>query len=190
MSESGKRKLLHTRQVVCRGYELDNGLWEIEGRMSDVKSFPMENRDRGGLIDVGEPLHDIGLTLTIDRTLKIHHAKAVIDAAPFNQCSGITGAFKRLEGLRLESGFTRKVREILGGVKGCTHLIELLGPISTTAYQTLWQTENGYNGNDPSILHGLADSCHTLARDGDVMAPLLPEGDSLTTDNNKREFGA
>ena len=28
-------------------------------------------------------------------------------------------------------------------VKGCTHLLELLGTISTTAYQTLWQTENG-----------------------------------------------
>jgi hypothetical protein len=33
MAESSRRKLLHTRQVSCRGYQLDDGRWEIEGQM-------------------------------------------------------------------------------------------------------------------------------------------------------------
>ncbi|WP_432696069.1 DUF2889 domain-containing protein [Marinobacterium sp. YM272] len=186
MSEQAQRKLLHTRSVECRGYQLDGGLWEIEGRMRDLKSFPMENEDRGG-IAVGEPLHDIALTLTLDRTLLIHRVEATIDASPFRQCPRITGAFKVLEGMRLKSGFTREARDKLGGVNGCTHLLELLGPIATTAFQTLWQSENGYSGDDPGVINAIVDTCHTLARDGEVMQRVLPQ--SAGGDPSKTEPG-
>lgn len=175
MTDTHKRKLLHTRQVQCKGYELDGGLWQVEGRMCDLKSFAMANADRGGRIEVGEPLHDMGLTLTFDRDLVIRQVEAFMDAAPFNRCAQITDAFKVLEGVQLVSGFRARAHELLGGVKGCTHLLELLGPIATTAYQTLWQSENGYSGDDPRVIQKLADNCHTLARDGEVMAPFLAE---------------
>ena len=46
--------------------------------------------------------------------------------------------FQRLVGLRIKSGWTQKVKELLGGVEGCTHLVELLGPVATTAFQTIY----------------------------------------------------
>lgn len=173
MSDSKRRKLLHTRHVECRGYLVEGGFWEVEGRMTDLKSFSMQNEDRGGVIAAGEPLHDIGLTLTVDRDLVIHKVHTVIDAAPFNGCARITDAFQALLGLQLVPGFNRHAKELLGGVKGCTHLLELLGPIATTAHQTLWQSENGYSGDDPQVAKLLVDSCHSLAREGKVMAPLV-----------------
>lgn len=187
-----RKKLLHTRHIQCKGYELDDGNWQIVGNMTDLKSFPMENRDRGGRIEVGEPLHDISLALTLDRNLVILAVDASIDAAPFSCCADITESFRMLEGLQLVPGFRKRAQSLLGGVKGCTHLLELLGPISTTAYQTLWQSENGYSGDDPEVVGMLADSCHTLARNGDVMAPLLADMDSNGTQcgEQKREFGA
>ncbi len=175
MAQSSRRKLLHTRHVQCKGYELGESLWEVEGRMTDLKSFAMTNQDRGGRIEVGEPLHDMGLSLTFDRDLVIRRVEAFVDSAPFNICADITESFKVLEGVRLVSGFRSRAYELLGGVKGCTHLLELLGPIATTAYQTLWQSEQGYSGDDPAVLEMLADNCHTLKRDGEVMAPLLAE---------------
>ncbi len=172
MAESGSKKLRHTRQVVCQGFELDNGLWQIEGRMTDIKSFTMRSPYRGGQIPVGEPLHDISLSLTLDAELRIHAVVAGIDAAPFKSCAQISTAFQALVGLRLLPGFSRQAKELLGGVKGCTHLLELLGPIATTAYQTLWQSEQGYNGNDPRVTDFLINSCHALSEDGEVVREL------------------
>lgn len=174
MTDSTMRKLLHTRQVSCRGYQLDDERWEIEGRMVDLKNFPMANRDRGGQIAVGEPLHDISLSLVIDKALRILHVRASIDAAPFNQCANITSAFSVLEGMSLTQGFSRQAKALLGGVQGCTHLLELLGPIATTAYQTLWQSEGGYDVDGPEV-ETLINSCHTWSRDSGAAAKLLSE---------------
>ncbi|WP_210397447.1 DUF2889 domain-containing protein [Motiliproteus sediminis] len=181
---SGNRRLLHTRHVVCQGFALDNGLWEIEGRMSDLKSFAMRNPDRGGEIPLGEPLHDITLALTLDAELRIHAVRVAMDATPFKSCAAITGAFQALKGLRLLPGFSRQAKELLGGVKGCTHLLELLAPIATTAYQSLWQSENGYNGDDPAVTGFLINSCHALAEEGEVvqgMAAQLALPEELAT---------
>ncbi len=169
MAESRQRQLLHTRQVVCRGFKLPDGLWEVEGRMIDLKNFPMASAYQGGTIAVGDPLHDMALTLTFDRRLIVRSIRATIDAAPFHTCQSVTGAFSALEGLSLNSGFTRQARERLGGVKGCTHLLELLGPIATTAHQTLWQGKGGYVPTDPKVVDLLLDSCYSLARDGVVV---------------------
>ncbi len=169
------RQLLHTRQVSCQGYLRSDGLWDIEGRMTDIKSFDMHNPDRGGQIAAGEPLHDISLTLTFDRTMKIREVSARIDYSPFNQCPRIIKAFQQLVGLRVSPGFSRQVKELFSGVSGCTHLVELLPPIATTAYQTLWQSEKGYDGDDPEVHKFLLNSCHALAVDGDVIKTHWPE---------------
>ena len=52
-------------------------------------------------------------------------------------CGDIAPDFKKLIGLRIGGGFHRAVRERLGGVHGCTHIVELLGPVATTAFQTV-----------------------------------------------------
>ena len=164
-----KRQLRHTRHVVCQGFALDNGLWEIEGRMSDLKSFAMRNADRGGQIALGEPLHDISLALTLDAELRVQGVRVAMAATPFRSCARISGAFQALNGLQLRPGFSRRAKALMGGVQGCTHLLELLGPIATTAYQTLWQSESGYNGDDPAVTGFLLNSCHALAEDGEVV---------------------
>ena len=38
---------MHTRTVECRGYLRDDGLWDIEGHMTDTKPFDIPNEDRG-----------------------------------------------------------------------------------------------------------------------------------------------
>ena len=170
-----KRTLLHSRNIQCNGFGRSDGLWDIEARMTDIKSFDMENPDRGGQIVAGDALHDISLIVTVDRTMLIKSVEARIDLSPFTECNMITQKFQQLVGLRIYPGFSRQVKEIFAGIKGCTHLIELLPIISTTAYQTLWQSENGYDGDDPEIHKFLLDSCHALARDGSTVQRFWPE---------------
>ena len=38
------RKLSHNRVIDCRGYERDDGLWDIEGHLTDVKTETWFNR--------------------------------------------------------------------------------------------------------------------------------------------------
>ncbi|MEH6825242.1 MAG: DUF2889 domain-containing protein [Motiliproteus sp.] len=133
------RSKVHSRQIQCDAFERDDGLWDIEGHLTDVKSFDWINRDRGGVIRAGEPLHGMSLRLTIDLDFNIHRVDAVIDFAPHNICAEIVGVYKKLEGHRIGPGWTRLTKQLFGGVTGCTHLRELLGPIAATAFQALFK---------------------------------------------------
>ena len=47
LSEPVKRRHLHTRTVTIEGFAREDGLWDIEGRMTDLKTYGFPNRDRG-----------------------------------------------------------------------------------------------------------------------------------------------
>ncbi len=81
-------------------------------------------------------MHGMGIRLTIDADLVIHDAVAVTDFSPFRICPNITPNFRKLIGLNLGKGFSRAAREVVGGTKGCVHLVDLLDPIAATAHQT------------------------------------------------------
>jgi len=130
------RQHLHTRRVVCQGFFRDDGLWDIEGRITDEKSYEHANEWRGPL-KPGDFVHDMSIRLTIDHSFTIVDAEAVTDKSPYSMCGDIAPAFKKLVGLRIGGGFHRAVRERLGGIHGCTHIVELLGPVATTAFQTV-----------------------------------------------------
>jgi hypothetical protein len=174
LPEPVARTLIHRRDVICRGFRRDDGLWDIEGRLTDSKTYPFHNELRGTL-EPGEPVHDMWLRLTIDDELVVRAVCAVTDAAPFAICPAIGPAFAKLEGLRLGPGFRRAVQERLGGVQGCTHLVELLGPIATTAYQTVVPLlARERPARDETLMPRHVNSCHALARDGDVVRRHYP----------------
>ena len=89
LSKSSPRRHVHTREIRCQGYKRDDGLWDIEGSMTDTKPYPVENRDRDG-INAGEPIHFMEIRLTIDDDMVIHEAEATTNAGPFNVCGAIT----------------------------------------------------------------------------------------------------
>jgi len=181
LSPPAPRRPLHTRRIECRGYRRDDGLWDIEGHLTDTKDYAFANAHRG-TIEPGEPLHDMALRLTVDDDLTIVAAEAVTDAAPFGVCDAIAPAFARLEGLAIRPGFNRKVKELLGGVRGCTHLVDLIGPVATTAFQTIYpilQREREARGEASADRQGrkpgLIDSCHAFAADGAIVRQRWPE---------------
>jgi hypothetical protein len=174
LSAPEAREPIHHRRIDCRGYRRADGLWDIEGHLTDVKSYPFANRYRGE-IQPGEPLHDMWLRLTLDDHLTVIRAEAATAAGPFAICPAITPAFKALEGLKIGPGWRKAVASRLGGIQGCTHLVELLGPLATTAYQTIfsWRAQHEpevERDRPPSHLN----SCHALARDGEVVREHYP----------------
>ena len=83
-----------------------------------------------------------------------------------------------MKGLRIGPGWNRKVRERVGGVLGCTHLVDLLRPVATVAFKTVRKATNMSTavekaGTDDSPSQ--IDSCHALAGDGDVVRDRWPD---------------
>ena len=129
------RKLMHTRAIECKGYEREDGLWDIEAHLADTKPYVHTRRMGGRERQPGEPVHDMWLRFTIDLDMKIHDVEAKTDEGPYPVCGDIVANFKGLIGLSITAGWRRQIAERVGGVRGCTHLVELLGPLGTTAYQ-------------------------------------------------------
>ena len=183
------RQHLHTRRVSCQGFYRDDGLWDIEGRITDTKTYEHGNEWRGTL-KPGDFVHDMSIRLTLDHRFIIVDVEAVTDKSPYRICGDVTPDFKKLIGLRIGPGFNRAVRERLGGVHGCTHLVELLGPIATTAFQTAGsrkanelqaahRTRIGKppKPRDPSApprKPHVIDTCHAWASKGEVVKRWAP----------------
>jgi hypothetical protein len=124
------------------------------------------------------------LRLTVDDRLVIHAVEAATDQSPFAVCPAVVPKFQVLQGLRIHPGFHKQVRDLLGGVQGCTHLVELLGPVATTAYQTIFPYRERQRLRDPKASAPAAtprrkprliDSCHAFASDGEVVKRYWPD---------------
>jgi hypothetical protein len=172
-----QRKLLHTRTIVCRGYQREDGDWEMEGAITDVKNYVANAGERKN-IPAGEPVHSMAMRLTLDTALTIKAATAVTDYAPNILCPNILPNFQRLVGLSLTKGFRKAVKEQVGGTQGCVHLVDLLGPMATTTYQTanfdrnqkLRAAAKTGNATRPPFL----DTCHTWASGSEVVKREFP----------------
>lgn len=168
------REPIHTRQVTTEGFARADGLWDLEGRLTDTKSYAFANHDRG-TIAAGDPIHAMALRLTVDDDLVVRAVAASIDHAPFALCPRITPAFDALVGVRIAPGWKRQVRALLGGTKGCTHLVELLDALATTAFQTIGPIKARRAPPDPGRRPALLDSCHAQARSSPVVARQWPD---------------
>ena len=180
LSAPTHRTALHFRNIECHGYRRGDGLFDVEGRVTDSKTYDFPNQFRGE-IKAGENIHNMSLRLTLDENLVIHEVEAGFESYPYRICPDIAPAFDSLKGLKIGPGWTVKVRALLGKTKGCTHLTELLGPVSTVAFQTIIparQREEKEAGNkdetQPSKPLQL-NSCHAYADDSDVVRKHWPD---------------
>jgi hypothetical protein len=188
LSQPVAREIQHFRDFQFAGYRRADGLFDIEGRMTDRKPYAFPNEWRG-IVPIDDPLHDMRIRLTLDEHFLIHDAEAVTSASPYDICGAITPAFAALKGHHISKGWTRLLSEKFGGHHGCVHHVEMLRAMATVAFQTLygWQErkkrEAGLSKADgppagdttPGKKPGFLDSCHALASDGEIVRTHWPE---------------
>lgn len=176
LPSSVDRELIHTRTLDIQIFRRSDGLWDVDGRLIDVKPFEYFMLDATRAAD--EPIHDMSLRLTIDRDLKVRDACAHMDQGAHSICDRITPDYSKLAGLAIGPGWVRKARERLGGIAGCTHLNEMLGQMATAALQAMWSekeaeqiAETGTYELDP----GVVNSCHTYRQDSHYVETYFPD---------------
>lgn len=178
------RAKIHTRTIVCDAYRSDDGLYDIEATLRDVKPMDVNIAGRGS-VRAGDPVHDLTLRITIDGKKKIANATVTVAQAPFGSCTSISEAYERLVGLTIRPGFTRLVKEMFRATAGCTHLTELLPVIATVAYQVARDKQRDSDcRSDAADEYFYIDSCYSLKENGDNVKRYFPKfykaRDSLT----------
>jgi len=176
LSAPAPREHLHNRDIALRGYYREDGLIDVEAHLTDTKTHRGKHDD-GSWREIGEPVHDMWLRVTINPAREIVACEASMDATPFAICPGAAANFGRLVGLRIEGGFIRAAMARVGGAEGCTHLRELLQQVGTVAFQTLYSV--GKLSDDPAHMEGrkppLLNTCHAWAETAAMVAERFPE---------------
>ena len=189
LPESIEREELHTRQIIMRSYRRKDGLYDIEARVLDTKAQPFSPPLIQTPIAPGAFIHDLSIRLVIDEWLVIHDAIASSDSTPFAVCKQAPPTLAVLKGEKIGGGWNKLIREKFKGATGCTHLMEMLSPMATTAMQTLYPyiqhrpVRTDENGRPLKI-----DSCYAYASNRDVVQRIWPmhyDGPKVTEDNSQ-----
>jgi len=190
--------LIHTRQYETRVYQSSEDELLVRGVVSDMKP--------PGLYVVGDPdpleVHQMQLEMRVSLPeLKILKAQVVFETHPHSQCPMIAKDYEKLVGLSIARGFNRKIRDLFGGERGCTHTNALLQAMAPAVIQATWSVsirKNREQGeglglrNAPDRDKRIAantNTCHIWSEDGEHVAslrrgdsppdPLLPIRDRL-----------
>jgi hypothetical protein len=174
LPQAQPREKKHHRKIDCEGFLRDDGLWDIDVHLVDTSSY-----DRGGLIRAGEAVHDMWLRFTIDLDFLIHDVHAASEQTPFAICPRAADAMRELIGLRIAPGWRRQVRERIASNYSCTHLMDLLGQLTATAYQTLHAALEEREAAKEAVGQARAkppiiDTCLALSSSGEVVRKRWP----------------
>ena len=171
LSAPATRERLHSRSVVYEGFRRSDGLFDIEGHLTDVKDHDITLLS--GVRRGGDAIHDMSVRVTIDRDYVIRDIDAQIDAMPYpGGCDTITPHYRALIGANLLHGFRKRLHDSMGHVRGCTHLTEMLSSLPTAAVQTFagLKRREDEGAHKPFQL----DRCHALETTTETVRRFYP----------------
>lgn len=142
------RQLVHGRQLVCRAYRRDDGRWDIEGRLADVKT--RDFRLGGVQVAAGEPYRALALALTVDGALVVKEARigAETKAAGSAAEARAATACATLHGRCIDAHSAPETTARFAQAAECSHLAELLAAVIATAGETVLAPRAGGPGAD------------------------------------------
>jgi hypothetical protein len=162
---------IHTRDISLATYSHTDSKIIIHGVLKDQRHVKIWNL--AGEVKEPGTIHHMDVKLLIrPNPLTIEDACAQMLTIPMPECSDTLDIVEKLKGVEIKAGFSRDIRRIMGGNKGCTHLCKL---VSVMAQEIVhgWLTEkNRENSPIPQDKKSfnekvfLIDSCRMWEKDG------------------------
>ena len=160
----------HQRTITLDGYVREDGLFDIEAELKDTKAYSFPSRAHGE-IKKGEALHHMHVRVTVCENFEVKAAEAVTYAGPYHECPQGAKAIENLVGKTIQPGWKKIVQRAMGGQQGCTHITELMGPVATIAFQTIYaekakrlrEADTQANSETAPQMSGLLNSCYALS---------------------------
>ena len=179
--EKLKGQKVHTRSIRIDTYSVDEGRVIVEGVLEDTRPMPIytivKRRREPGIV------HGMVVRLLLGgMPTEILDAEAEMPAVPMDGCTEAIDSVKRLVGLPIVYGFSKAVKDRLGGPLGCNHLTSLILTMGSASVQGM-AAHRGQTPPPPeareAMLEYVKDSCCVWREDGEHYKNTLAEIKSL-----------
>ena len=163
-------KLVHTREISIRTSDLGDHYVLVEGSLLDHRYPPGQNE----VSEEAELVHHMVIRLKVKGPeMLIEKAEATMPHHPREECPEVLPWIRNLEGLRIATGYSMKVKKVIGGTRGCAHLTSLVIAMGESAVQGYWAAyEVGRTGIREEIIKKFINTCHLWKEDGPIVRGL------------------
>lgn len=166
-------RLVHERAYIIRAYVTKQGHLLLRGVVRDQKPPGLYVADDPSPLTIHQMVVDLELSVP---SLEITRAEVVFESHPHDSCPAIAAGYAALVGLAVGRGYNRRVVELFGGPRGCTHVTALLQAMAPVAVQARLAANRARLTAEPDT-DGAAErvrdlrlrnvgSCHLWADDG------------------------
>jgi len=177
LPEPAERDPIQTRDITVSAFRRTDGLWDVEGRLLDTAAYDIPNFYRG-IIPAVTAIHDMKIRLTLNADVEIVEVAVDMDAHPYEVCPGVLPSFQQLKGEKIGPGWNRKLKQLLGGVNGCVHVVDLLRPVGTVGFKTV-RREAGKDDTPKEQRQDYSpyqiNTCHALSSTGPIVKSRWPD---------------
>lgn len=168
-------ELVHNRELSIKTYDCGDNIILIEGRLKDYRyrPKPMEGSDSPRLV------HDMVVRLKVrGPEMLIEEVEAEMPRHPREGCEEVIPWLRKLEGMRIATGFTMKVKELIGNSNGCAHLTSLviaMGPAAVQGYWAAYGLDSSKLSIKDEAVRKVINTCYLWREDGPLVKRLLEE---------------
>ena len=111
--------------MVYQGFDREDGLWDIEAALTDVKTYDFRvSTERP--FPAQDPIHGLKIRVTLNDHMVIQDIATSMDDIPHPECAGAPHGMHKLIGCTMGPGWRKVINEHVGGTEGCTHMLALL----------------------------------------------------------------
>ncbi len=169
-----KIKKIHTRNISISTYSSGEDSIIVEGklkddRLTDYYLITGEKKSAG-------VIHNMIIRMLISPPgLTIKEVEVEMLESPRPECPKTKESLKKITGLKISSGFTKKIKILIGGKKGCAHLTNLILTMAPAAVQGFYthyarKPAQGENlGAMGKFMAFIEDTCYVWRKDGDLL---------------------
>ncbi len=131
------REELHVRRIEFRGFQRSDGLFEVEGCLTDRKPMDFQPPSGSRVVRANDPIHDLGVRVVFDSDMVVRAVQTFFRDYPYKDCRDGGDALQAMVGVRIAAGWSSEVRKRLPSSETCTHQKELMIGLATAAVQTM-----------------------------------------------------
>ena len=160
---------IHTRSIDVAIYSFEDDAIVVEGRLKDDRLID-SYRSGGDVVQPGV-VHNMIIRMKVRGPgLIIEDIDVEMPTVPNDGCLETHRSLEPIKGMSIVSGFTVKVKELVGGAKGCAHLVALLMAMAPAAVQGAWTAATHLPNESQALktysLKRLKNTCYVWRSDG------------------------
>jgi hypothetical protein len=160
---------IHTRSINVAIYTYEKDAIVVEGHLKDDRLI--DSYRSGGNVKQPGAVHNMIIRMKVRGPgLIIEDIDVEMPTVPNDGCIETRRSLEPIKGMSIVSGFTVKVKELVGGAKGCAHLVALLMAMAPAAVQGAWTAATRLPNESQALktysMERLKNTCYVWRSDG------------------------